>query len=249
MSTISSNRSAVRIVLTAAFLGVAGMVVGIGVALAGIVLLMVADVPVFDDLSLLITVSTVGSGLGFAIVAIGFLVYTDRDVGMLRIRFPTLSDVGWAVFGLIAMLAALIALNVVVTTLGIETADHSAIDLGIENPEIMLVLIVLSFLVIGPGEELLFRGVIQTYLVERLGLVLGIGIASVIFALVHLGAYQGEGIVTTIAGLFALSLILGAVYERTDNLVVPILIHGAFNAVQFYLVYLQATGELTVAFA
>ena len=37
------------------------------------------------------------------------------------------------------------------------------------------------------------------------------------------------------------------VYYRTENLVVPILVHGAFNALQFLAVYLQATGQLPSA--
>ena len=44
--------------------------------------------------------------------------------------------------------------------------------------------------------------------------------------------------------VFALALVLGATYELTDNLVVPALIHGAYNAVQFGIQYLAATGGL-----
>ena len=41
-----------------------------------------------------------------------------------------------------------------------------------------------------------------------------------------------------------LSLILGILYEYTDNLVVPILVHGAYDAVLFSLQYLMATGQI-----
>jgi hypothetical protein len=47
---------------------------------------------------------------------------------------------------------------------------------------------------------------------------------------------------TALSALFALSLVLGATYEYTDNLVVPSLVHGAYDAIIFTLIYAQATG-------
>ena len=44
--------------------------------------------------------------------------------------------------------------------------------------------------------------------------------------------------------VFALSLLLGWVYARTENLVVPIFVHGAFNAIQFGALYLAEIGAL-----
>jgi membrane protease YdiL (CAAX protease family) len=39
-----------------------------------------------------------------------------------------------------------------------------------------------------------------------------------------------------------LGCILGFVYEQTDNLVVPALIHGVYNAILFSLLYVQVSG-------
>jgi membrane protease YdiL (CAAX protease family) len=41
--------------------------------------------------------------------------------------------------------------------------------------------------------------------------------------------------------LFVPGLVLGVTYEATDNLVVPSLIHGAYNATLFTLAYLSVT--------
>jgi membrane protease YdiL (CAAX protease family) len=43
---------------------------------------------------------------------------------------------------------------------------------------------------------------------------------------------------------FVLALVLGVAYEYSDNLVVPALIHGTYNAIQFANAYLSATGGL-----
>jgi membrane protease YdiL (CAAX protease family) len=42
-----------------------------------------------------------------------------------------------------------------------------------------------------------------------------------------------------------LSLVLGWVYYRTENLLVPIFVHGAFNAIQFAGLYVRLTGGLS----
>ena len=52
-------------------------------------------------------------------------------------------------------------------------------------------------------------------------------------------------LVAGLAVVFALSLALGWVYYRTENLVVPILVHGAFNAIQFAGLYVRMTGGLS----
>ncbi len=43
-----------------------------------------------------------------------------------------------------------------------------------ENPDVLLLLIPASFLLIGPGEELLFRGVVQGRLRDYFGLMSGV---------------------------------------------------------------------------
>ncbi|MFC7007671.1 CPBP family intramembrane glutamic endopeptidase [Halalkalicoccus salilacus] len=99
----------------------------------------------------------------------------------------------------------------------------------------------LSILLVGPGEELLFRGIIQQLLRIRFGVPVGITIASVIFAVAHVGSLTGEGLVATLATYVVLSLILGVSYEYSENLVVPATIHGLFNAIQFLALYWSIT--------
>jgi membrane protease YdiL (CAAX protease family) len=46
--------------------------------------------------------------------------------------------------------------------------------------------------------------------------------------------------------VFVLSTLLGLSYLKTENLLVPILIHGAFNAIQFLTLYIEITGNPVV---
>jgi membrane protease YdiL (CAAX protease family) len=106
-----------------------------------------------------------------------------------------------------------------------------------------LALVPLSFLLIGPGEELLFRGVVQGRLRQAFSPIAAVVIASAIFAAVHVVALSGSagGRAVTVGVLFLPSLVFGAAYERTGNLVVPSLIHGGYNATLFGLFYLSLT--------
>lgn len=95
--------------------------------------------------------------------------------------------------------------------------------------------VALLVLFVGVGapivEELFYRGVVQRALVERLGPLLGIGIASLIFGAVHLSLIE-------FAPLAAVGAVLGIVYWRTERLLPAIIGHMTFN--MFTLVNLVA---------
>jgi membrane protease YdiL (CAAX protease family) len=99
-----------------------------------------------------------------------------------------------------------------------------------------LALMLLSAAVIAPVlEELVFRGMVQTTLLAAWGELRPLGraravvvfFASLMFAAVHVGVVAPH----TLPALFALSLILGWVYERTGRLWPCVLIHAGFNTV------------------
>ena len=94
-------------------------------------------------------------------------------------------------------------------------------------------LIYFSF--VGFGEEILFRGYLQSRLVAWRGMTQGWVIASVIMALVHLpqrimaqGMNSPEAIVSSLA-LIPVSLFAGFVMLRTGNVVAPGLFHTFAN--------------------
>jgi membrane protease YdiL (CAAX protease family) len=204
-----------------------------------------AGISLVDRPALLLGLSVVlGQGVAFGTFALGYLAYTDRGFGFVKVRIPTIRDLGWTVGGTLALFAGLVAISALFTLLGVQSASNAVTEFGEQDPTVFLLLVPLSFLFIGPGEELLYRGVVQGRLREAFGPWIAIGVASIVFAAIHVFSLQGAGKLAYIAILLVLSPILGLAYERTDNLVVPSLIHGAFNAIQFYVAYLGATGGL-----
>lgn len=225
----------------------AGFLVGIVATLVtGLLLGTVVDILEHPFLQILVSVLML-QGVGFGSVALGYLYYGDRGWDILEVRLPTRRDLRWVVGGLLAIFAALLAMNVVFLVLGIDGAEHVLVGLGAENPEILLLLIPLSIVLIGPAEELLFRGLIQHILVERFGRFSGIAAASGLFGVTHaisLVAADPVELVTTLGVYVSLSVVLGVLYEYGENLVIPALVHGLFNAVQFGLLYWVVTSDL-----
>ncbi|GAB3017355.1 CPBP family intramembrane glutamic endopeptidase [Natronobiforma cellulositropha] len=191
----------------------------------------------------LVAIEQIGMALGALTVAVAFLQLTERDWSFIDLRVPTLRDLGWTVGGTVAIFGALFAISVLMTTTGVESSSHGVTDRVQESPEIMYVLIPAAILLIGPFEELLYRNVVQKSLYERFSRGGAIVVASVVFAAVHYFAYSVGGaapgaILASLMVVFGLSLVLGVLYERTDNLVVPALVHGIYDAILFANLYL-----------
>ena len=106
---------------------------------------------------------------------------------------------------------------------GLVASDDAAARLG------MLVLVVA---VIPPIEEVAYRGGFQGGL-RRLGWTPWPATiaTSGLFAFMHVGAIPESGLAAALCGLFALSIGLGIVRERTGSLVAPAVAHALFNLV------------------
>lgn len=233
----------------------------VGSFAAGIVLVLIAfslfgavgitvdgeNVPVWVNV-----LSTVLQFLGFYLVCLWYLQWQGGVGSLFEFRRPSLREVGWAVVGFLALIVGVNVLSsLVVQYFGVEVAENAVITEGRENPVYFLYLIPIAFLFNAPAEELLFRGIVQGQFRRAYGVVPGVVIASVLFGAVHITALFTSGAGTaslsvTIGITIALGLVLGALYERTRNLLVPILAHGLYNAVLFFLQWLLATGRITL---
>lgn len=80
----------------------------------------------------------------------------------------------------------------------------------------------------GLGEELLFRGVFQTFACRQLGVYPGIALASVLFGLVH-AATPGYAVVAGVIGGY-----LGLLFYALDNLAPAIIAHALYDFVALY---------------
>ncbi len=100
--------------------------------------------------------------------------------------------------------------------------------------------IVLLSLMAGVGEEVLFRGVIQAGLGERLPAWLAVGLAAVLFGAAHW--------LTTSYAVFAalIGAYLGILFIVTGNLLVPAVTHALYDIVALsVLVRLKPAGPST----
>ena len=208
-------------------------VTGLGISLLGV------SIPTVSQFGIIFIAGAVGlAGTGVSYLAIRGLEVRSY----VRMRVPSLSDVGWAVGGYFTALSLIFLAGLVLTMLQVrpETTNRAA-QAGMENPELLLWMVPLSFLVIAPAEEFLFRGVIQGRLREAFTPLVAIPATAAIFATVHFFSLTGGSgaRMIVIAILFLPSLVFGYAYERTTNLVVPIFIHGAYNATLVALVYVS----------
>lgn len=77
----------------------------------------------------------------------------------------------------------------------------------------------------GIGEELLFRGVLQVWLAGPIGAWPAVVLAAIVFGLLHYLSH------TYFALAVGLGIYLGALYQLSGNLVVPILVHALYDGI------------------
>ncbi len=200
-----------------------------------------------DDLSViqLVTLGQLGTAIGTAAVAVGYLLFRQYGLSYIDLRLPTRRDLAWMVGGIVALFGAVVGISALFEVTGVTIADHGTAQEAAENPELMLLLIPAAILIIGPFEELLYRNIIQKALYEQFSRYGAVVVASVIFAGAHVFAYAtatAGAIIASLTVVFGLSIVLGVIYERTDNLVVPAIVHGVYDAILFANLYLTYAG-------
>lgn len=238
MATATMGDPRIRVLVMAITAAGAGLLVG--AALTFVVGALLGPSMSALPVAILIVITLVlTQGVGFGGVALVYLSIRGLGRRFVPAHVPSIRDLAWVGVGyVLALGGAFLGLGVVVIT-GAPAAQNQLGEVAVDHPELLLFLVPFSFLLIGPGEELLFRGIVQGTLREAYGPAAGVTLASAIFAAVHYLALSGGAgaRLTTVGVLFLPSLVFGAAYERTRNLVVPALIHGAYNATLFLMVF------------
>ncbi|GAB4228955.1 MAG: hypothetical protein Tsb0021_06620 [Chlamydiales bacterium] len=88
------------------------------------------------------------------------------------------------------------------------------------------------------AEEVLFRGLLQSWLKKYVHRIYAIGLSSIIFACFHYSSEQQLSNVVILPSLFAFSIILGSLYEKQQSLISPIVLHSLFNLSSTILIFL-----------
>jgi len=222
-----------------------GIALGIGVLGIGLLIIISLAIGIvgfglqLPDLAVFGLATAVGQYVGFIGLAVWYLrrrgLDWDRFRSYLGVRVPTLREFAVVLLGYVAIFVLLIVVGIVVEVFLPEPAENEGAQTlaGADSIAVWAGAVLFMFLVVGPSEEALFRGVVQNRLRERLSAVPAILIASAVFAAVHVIALVGDPVamLVTVGILFVPALVLGAVYEYTGNLVVPSLLHSIHNSV------------------
>lgn len=195
--------------------------------------------------------TTLVQGIAFVLVVVAYVRYSDRS-GLLDVRWPSLSnlgrtlrDIGWVVVGFVVLFAVSQAIGIALQRFGLAPGTNRVVSAVRQNPTLALYLVVLSFVAVGPGEETLFRGGVQGVLRRVFSPVSAVVLSSAFFGLAHVtaivAASGASGIWGYIFSTFLLGLVLGGLYEYTKNLLIPALVHGAYNAFLFVQLYVMET--------
>ncbi len=232
--------SAVRAISVGVLLMIGGFLVA-GFLLAIPQVLGVEFSPVADS-----AFQQLALGIAFVSTTIGFLLGTDRQLGYLDIERPDRRGLVWIVGGIVGVIGAAIVIGVIFTWFGIDGAEHELSRRAREEGAILLLVgMPLTLFVTAVGEEMLYRNGIQKYLTERFHSSIAIVLTSVMFAGAHVTAFSDVDIMALLASLsliFVLSVLIGYIYERTRNVVIPILIHGCYNVFVYGIWYLDIVG-------
>jgi len=246
--TAIDSRSQLRAILTCIGIGV-GALLGAGVWMApGYILLYLIQGEVTSQAGILI--ETISLLFGAASIYYIYLKWGNKYDDSIEIEIPNRKTVAIVIGGIISLILMGFAIEQVTQLFGITSSDHGIYKLATAEgseipPAFFLLMAGLSIVVVGPAEELIYRGVIQKYLYNIFTRKRAIAITSVIFSLVHIPAYLtgevGSVIVALVSVLF-LSVVLGGIYSYTENLAAPVLIHGFYNAILFVLLYIELAG-------
>lgn len=250
-----STDSTLRTVGIAAGLGILGVVLLVVFSALGSLVLFPLGLP---ELATLAVATAVGQYLGFMGLGVWYLQRRGYDEAGIRsylgIRRPSLREIGLVLLGWLAIFIMVIVVSLVVQAFLPEPAQNegaSQFAEGATNPAILAVGVLFMFVVVGPCEEFLYRGIVQNRLRERLAAAPAILIAAAVFASVHVVALSGGdpvAMATTVGILFVPALVLGTLYEYTGNLVVVSLLHGLHNSVILSVVFLGPDAEEAAEF-
>ena len=232
------------------------VLVGLAVAIFAVVLGSLSIIPAAVLDPTLLTDPTQASmlatatwlALNFVGIALGGVIYlrvTDRGWDWIDVGLPGLRDVGWMVGGLAALFGFYLLVGIATVVLDLPAADSDLVLLLRDDVEMILLMIAVVWLLNAPAEEFVFRNVIQKRLYTAFSGLGAVVVASLLFVMIHIPMYLtlAESALATGVSLLVMfggSLIFGYLYLRTENLVVPTVVHAAINTIVISQLLIQA---------
>ncbi len=173
--------------------------------------------------------------MSMLLVAGGYVLTLAPNDWTVGLSAPSAVDLGLGLLFFPLVLLTMQLQSLVGRHLGVENGD-TAMDADYSKPAMVLIALVL----VGPAEELLYRGIVQELLVGALGTVGGILVMALLFGLVHYPSYGADsvrdvdaGVVLGMAGTSVGGAAFGTLFVLTDTLIVPIVVHSVYDALLF----------------
>jgi membrane protease YdiL (CAAX protease family) len=212
-----------------------GALVGLGLSIAVVVVLDALDRPGDDTEAMVLSQLGLWSGLVGACIWVSWRRGTGSIFRDFDFRFRW-ADLGYGAAGAVAgrLVSAAFAAPLPVSARRLRDLDRSAF--GDQTP--WLVLVVITCVGAPLIEELFFRGLLQTRLVGRLGVVPGIAVASVLFGAAHMINWQGVDTFVYAWAIVGGGLVLGIIRHVTGRLGPAIVAHAIFNGIAMVLIAL-----------
>jgi len=210
---------------------------GIGTAIVGFAIGVGASFVISRSLHESRAVEMLLSSLGLWAGLVGAVVVVSarrgtgslvRDIG-LRFRW---ADIGLGFAGAIAgrMLSGFSVAPIPLPHRHLGQSDRDLLRGSTPSAWGWVVLVIVVCVGAPLIEEIFFRGLLQSRLVQRLGPVVGIPVASVMFGAAHLIAWNGPLSLAYAWAVAAGGLVLGVVYWSSGRLGTSIATHAFFNA-------------------
>ena len=165
----------------------------------------------------------VEGGLGFLAVALAWLLGVSLREQFSTTASAALRSVGWGIAATLPLLAGfwwLVHAQAPTLRQLRNRVDQLLRELF---PRANLMELAVISALAGVTEELLFRGVVQTYLISWTMPILGLAIASLVFGAFH-AMSRLYFVLTTAVGVY-----LGALLLWCQDLTVPIVAHGLYD--------------------
>ncbi|MFO8109534.1 MAG: type II CAAX endopeptidase family protein [Thermoplasmata archaeon] len=217
-------------------IGVTLLALVVSLVIGAVFLIPLAALGYSLDTTFALAVIVVLGQVGFLVVG---YVYINRRNVKVSFEVSCPEDIAYMIVGTFLVLITVAGLSLIISYLYL-IPDSVIEEATLVNPTFLIFLAVLSVILVAPAGELLFRGTIQGRLREGFGPVPSIVVSSVLFGSLHLFNYTGGvlPVAMTVSVIVVIGCILGMLYERTDNLAVPILVHGIYNVVLLLSSYL-----------
>jgi len=127
----------------------------------------------------------------------------------------------------------LIIVGLISSTLLVEfKPQQNVLDLKIENYTNIVTIIITACIIAPITEELIFRGMLYPVLKKLIGVLGACFFSSLLFSLIHFN-------MLSFFVLFVFSCALTYIYERYNNICIPIISHAFFNALMITVILLS----------